>query len=168
VGSSVRNLLHVILLARRALRWHLEICESVHPCLRPHIATDKLDRVWNESWPNKVCLQGLMDMTNSKIGHCRYRHGNKKRNVTSFQCNVIQGTAYKNAQFNPRLMAALMVHNLFQVIPQETNSTITRTLSAGSPIFIIHDLPLLLNWNLLQSYNYQYIKFSGAGIAQSV
>jgi len=47
--------------------------------------TDELERVWSESWPNNVCLQGLKGMTESMIGHRRHRrHGNKTRIVTYF------------------------------------------------------------------------------------
>jgi hypothetical protein len=55
--------------------------------------TDELERVWSESRPKNVYLQGLKGITESKIGHLRYPPGNKKRNVTYFyKCNVIQGT----------------------------------------------------------------------------
>ena len=55
--------------------------------------TDEVERVWSDSWPNNVCLQGMKGMTESKIGHRRYLHGYKKCNVTSFfKCNVNQGT----------------------------------------------------------------------------
>ena len=64
---------------------------SVHTSSNSKV-TDELERVWSESLPNNVCLQGLKAMTESKIRHRRYHHGYKKCNVASFKCNVIQGT----------------------------------------------------------------------------